>query len=91
MLEHCLSCRIRLSSIMGSSESKMSACAPIKPEPTIRNISHLVDPRSPSVGIDRTPIQVGSLAQSLSELIKPCGDGGDTFSLCINLTRLHNM
>lgn len=51
---------------MGSSESKMSACAPIKPEPAIKNISHLVDPRSPSVGIDRTPIQVGYLAQSLT-------------------------
>ncbi|TKS82257.1 Cell division cycle-associated protein 3 [Collichthys lucidus] len=46
---------------MGSSESKI--CAPIKPEPAIKNIrvNHLVDPRSPSTGIDRTPIQVGGL------------------------------
>lgn len=91
MLEYYLSCRIRFNSIMGSSESKMSACAPIKPEPAIKNISHLVDPRSPSVGIDRTPIQVGSLAQSLSELIQPCGEGRDTFSFYINLTSLHDM
>ncbi|KAE8288977.1 hypothetical protein D5F01_LYC12855 [Larimichthys crocea] len=46
---------------MGSSESKI--CAPIKPEPAIKSIrvNHLVDPRSPSTGIDRTPIQVGGL------------------------------
>ncbi|KAJ8289875.1 hypothetical protein GJAV_G00006300 [Gymnothorax javanicus] len=47
---------------MGASESKTAVETP-KPERTrqIRNglISRLVDPRSPSVGIDRTPIQVG--------------------------------
>ncbi|KAM8734210.1 cell division cycle-associated protein 3 isoform 2-T3 [Acanthopagrus schlegelii] len=48
---------------MGSSESKMAACAQVKPEPAIKNnrVSELVDPRSPSTGIDRTPIQVGVL------------------------------
>uniref|UniRef100_A0A3Q1GUV8 Cell division cycle associated 3 n=1 Tax=Acanthochromis polyacanthus TaxID=80966 RepID=A0A3Q1GUV8_9TELE len=46
---------------MGSSESKMPAA--IKPEPAVKksHISHLIDPRSPSTGIDRTPIQVSRL------------------------------
>lgn len=48
---------------MGSSESKLAACAPIKPEPVLKTrVNHLIDPRSPSTGIDRTPIQVGHLA-----------------------------
>ncbi|XP_061770841.1 cell division cycle-associated protein 3 [Nerophis ophidion] len=49
---------------MGSSESKMTAvCAATKPEASIKNacVAHLVDPRSPSVAIDRTPIQVVGL------------------------------
>nr|XP_057909045.1 cell division cycle-associated protein 3 [Doryrhamphus excisus] len=48
---------------MGSSESKMTVCAADKPEAPIKNtqVAHLVDPRSPSVAIDRTPIQVGGL------------------------------
>ncbi|XP_062255984.1 cell division cycle-associated protein 3 [Platichthys flesus] len=46
---------------MGSSESKMLVPAPVKPEPAIKNLhlGDLADPRSPSVGVDRTPIQVG--------------------------------
>lgn len=48
---------------MGSSESKIAACAPSKPEPAIKNrILHL-DPRSPSTGINRTPIQVSDVAE----------------------------
>lgn len=45
---------------MGSSESKSAVPAEKKPEPAFKktHISHLVDPRSPSGGIDRTPIQV---------------------------------
>ncbi|KAK5861801.1 hypothetical protein PBY51_017247 [Eleginops maclovinus] len=45
---------------MGSGESKMVVCAPIKPEPVIKNsrVSDLMDPRSPSTAVDRTPIQV---------------------------------
>ncbi|XP_078108720.1 cell division cycle-associated protein 3 [Sander vitreus] len=48
---------------MGSSESKMVVSAPIKPEPAIKNnrVSDLLDPRSPSTGVVRTPIQVGGL------------------------------
>ncbi|XP_068591872.1 cell division cycle-associated protein 3 [Cebidichthys violaceus] len=47
---------------MGSSESKMVS-APIKPEPAIKNcrVTDLIDPRSPSTGVDRTPIQVDGL------------------------------
>ncbi|KAM9353334.1 cell division cycle-associated protein 3 [Symphorus nematophorus] len=58
---------------MGSSESKMPVCAPIKPEPAIKNIqvSRLVDPRSPSTGIDRTPIQVsGTLPKAFAAEVK---------------------
>ncbi|XP_034409730.1 cell division cycle-associated protein 3 [Cyclopterus lumpus] len=47
---------------MGSSESKLVS-APIKPEPAIKNsrLTDLIDPRSPSLEIDRTPIQVDGL------------------------------
>ncbi|XP_075965232.1 cell division cycle-associated protein 3 [Anarhichas minor] len=47
---------------MGSSESKM-VTAPIKPEPEIKNcrVTDLIDPRSPSTAVDRTPIQVDGL------------------------------
>ncbi|XP_018527919.1 cell division cycle-associated protein 3 [Lates calcarifer] len=57
---------------MGSSESKMVACAPIKAEPAIKNsrISHIIDPRSPSAGIDRTPIQVVGLVSKTSAVVK---------------------
>lgn len=45
---------------MGTSESKMVVSADTKPELAIKksHLSHLIDPRSPSAGIDRTPIQV---------------------------------
>ncbi|XP_038140479.1 cell division cycle-associated protein 3 [Cyprinodon tularosa] len=44
---------------MGTSESKMAVSADTKPDPAIKKIhaGRLVDPRSPSAGIDRTPIQ----------------------------------
>ncbi|CAI5663786.1 unnamed protein product [Oreochromis niloticus] len=57
---------------MGSSESKMTASAAIKPEPAFKktHISHLIDPRSPSAGIERTPIQVGQLVSKTSAEMK---------------------
>uniref|UniRef100_A0A3B3TP19 Cell division cycle associated 3 n=1 Tax=Poecilia latipinna TaxID=48699 RepID=A0A3B3TP19_9TELE len=54
---------------MGTSESKMAASADAKPQPAIKktHMSHLIDPRSPSAGIDRTPIQSTSAAAVKSE------------------------
>ncbi|XP_051576776.1 uncharacterized protein LOC127453960 [Myxocyprinus asiaticus] len=48
---------------MGASESKMTVASTPKPDLSQRlkalRVSELVDPRSPSCGVDRTPIQVG--------------------------------
>ncbi|XP_052003464.1 cell division cycle-associated protein 3 isoform X2 [Xyrauchen texanus] len=48
---------------MGASESKMTMASTPKPDPSQRlkalRVSKLADPRSPSCGVDRTPIQVG--------------------------------
>jgi len=54
---------------MGSTESKL--VSPMKPEPAIKNsrFTDLIDPRSPSLQIDRTPIQVGYLAHLLSDIL----------------------
>uniref|UniRef100_A0A6Q2YGF0 Uncharacterized protein n=2 Tax=Esox lucius TaxID=8010 RepID=A0A6Q2YGF0_ESOLU len=56
------SCRT-LSIIMGSSESKVAVASTPKPDPCQRmrhnRVAQLIDPRSPSVEINRTPIQVG--------------------------------
>lgn len=50
----------------------MTASAAIKPEPAFKktHISHLIDPRSPSAGIERTPIQVGYLVDPFIYLKK---------------------
>lgn len=58
---------------MGSNDSKMAAA--IKPEPAIKktHISHLIDPRSPSAGIERTPIQVGQpVSRTSAEMKSEC-------------------
>ncbi|KAM6909642.1 cell division cycle-associated protein 3 [Xenentodon cancila] len=59
---------------MGSSESKMSGSAAMKPEPAIKKtcVSHLKDPRSPSSGIARTPIQIGGPESKSSEVKSEC-------------------
>ncbi|XP_053351152.1 cell division cycle-associated protein 3 [Clarias gariepinus] len=53
---------------MGTSESKMSVVSTPKPDPICRlknqHLSQLADPRSPSCGIDRTPIQVSGAAST---------------------------
>ncbi|XP_071326181.1 cell division cycle-associated protein 3 [Trachinotus anak] len=57
---------------MGSSESKALVSAPTKPEAAIKNsrVLHLIDPRSPSAGIDRTPIQAPGLVSQTSAAAK---------------------
>ncbi|XP_017270918.1 cell division cycle-associated protein 3 [Kryptolebias marmoratus] len=59
---------------MGSSESKMVVTAATKAEPVVKktHISHLVDPRSPTAGIDRTPIQVGQESKTSAEVKNEC-------------------
>lgn len=55
---------------MGSSESKLAVSAATKPQPDIKNsrLGQLMDPRSPSAGIDRTPIQVGRVVGRTAEV-----------------------
>ncbi|XP_047454663.1 cell division cycle-associated protein 3 [Mugil cephalus] len=76
---------------MGSSESKMSASTALKPEPVINKtqVSHLIDPRSPSTGIDRTPIQVDGFVSKTSAKVKSeCPLAfGDPRSPTIGITR----
>ncbi|XP_014324152.1 cell division cycle-associated protein 3 [Xiphophorus maculatus] len=57
---------------MGTSESKMAVPADAKPQPVIKktHVSHLIDPRSPSVGIDRSPIQVCGKESSSAAAVK---------------------
>ncbi|KAM3615234.1 uncharacterized protein V6R79_025307 [Siganus canaliculatus] len=57
---------------MGTSESKMAVSAPLKPEPVMKTsrASQLVDPRSPSTAIDRTPIQAIGVANNAAAEIK---------------------
>ncbi|XP_024123608.1 cell division cycle-associated protein 3 [Oryzias melastigma] len=59
---------------MGSNESKTTVPAEKKPEPAFKktHTSHLVDPRSPSVGIDRTPIQIGDQESKVFKLKGDC-------------------
>lgn len=56
---------------MGSSESKLAAVtSETKPELPFKpaRVNQLMDPRSPSVGIDRTPIQVSDPGKSSAEV-----------------------
>ncbi|XP_068615004.1 cell division cycle-associated protein 3-like [Brachionichthys hirsutus] len=48
---------------MGSFKSKEAESSPAMPQPAIKNnrVSRLMDPRSPSTEVDRTPIQVNGL------------------------------
>ncbi|XP_041842848.1 cell division cycle-associated protein 3 [Melanotaenia boesemani] len=57
---------------MGTSESKMAVTAGMKPESAIKksHFSQLMDPRSPSAVINRTPIQVGGIESKTSAEVK---------------------
>lgn len=60
---------------MGSSESKLAAVASeTKPELPFKasRVNQLLDPRSPSVGIDRTPIQVSDAGKESVEVKRVC-------------------
>ncbi|XP_033837460.1 cell division cycle-associated protein 3 [Periophthalmus magnuspinnatus] len=60
---------------MGSSESKL-AVAPPETKPVLpfkaARVQELLDPRSPSAGIDRTPIEVCDAAKSSAEMKRFC-------------------
>ncbi|XP_029359918.1 cell division cycle-associated protein 3 [Echeneis naucrates] len=57
---------------MGSSESKMLVSEPTKQDPPMKNIRvhQLMDPRSPSAGIDRTPIQAAGFVPQTTAAAK---------------------
>ncbi|KAI5620447.1 cell division cycle-associated protein 3 isoform X1, partial [Silurus asotus] len=62
---------------MGTTESKMAAASTPKPNPIHRlktqRLAQLADPRSPSCGLDRTPIQVSGAASTLPEAQETVG------------------
>ncbi|XP_074539987.1 cell division cycle-associated protein 3 [Halichoeres trimaculatus] len=55
---------------MGSSESKIAVPVSTQPEPVIKNRVLHLDPRSPSTGINRTPIQVSGPAAKVVAHVK---------------------
>ncbi|CAN9513739.1 unnamed protein product [Ophioblennius macclurei] len=59
---------------MGSSESKIAAHEEKKAEPVVKKtqVSHLIDPRSPSAGIARTPLQLDNVSKISAELKNEC-------------------
>ncbi|XP_034170646.2 cell division cycle-associated protein 3 [Pangasianodon hypophthalmus] len=62
---------------MGTSESKMAVASTPKPDPIHRlktqRLAQLADPRSPSCGINRTPIQVSGAASTVQEVQESAG------------------
>ncbi|XP_017325652.1 cell division cycle-associated protein 3 isoform X2 [Ictalurus punctatus] len=62
---------------MGTSESKMAVASTPKPDPIqqlkTRRLAQLADPRSPSCGIDRTPIQVNGAASTVQQVPESVG------------------
>ncbi|XP_077431905.1 cell division cycle-associated protein 3 [Vanacampus margaritifer] len=73
---------------MGASESKITERAAAKPEVPVSNsrVAQLIDPRSPSVAIDRTPIQVGGTKMGQVTNEGPL-EGGDPRSPTVGIVR----
>ncbi|XP_028984874.1 cell division cycle-associated protein 3 [Betta splendens] len=57
---------------MGSSESKIAVAAPVNAAPAIKNtrVTCLLDPRSPSANLARTPIQIGEPESVTSAVVQ---------------------
>ncbi|XP_070960601.1 cell division cycle-associated protein 3-like [Oncorhynchus clarkii lewisi] len=77
---------------MGSSESKVAVASTPKHDPSHRikhdRLSQLVDPRSPSVAIDRTPIQVGGTVSCVPVVESECSIlASDPRSPSVGVTR----
>ncbi|XP_071254017.1 cell division cycle-associated protein 3-like [Salvelinus alpinus] len=77
---------------MGSSESKVAVASTPKHDPRHRikhdRLSQLVDPRSPSVAIDRTPIQVGGTVSCVPVVESECSIlASDPRSPSVGVTR----
>ncbi|XP_020353905.1 cell division cycle-associated protein 3 [Oncorhynchus kisutch] len=77
---------------MGSSESKVVVASTPKHDPSLRikhdRLSQLVDPRSPSVAIDRTPIQVGGTVSCVPVVESECSIlASDPRSPSVGVTR----
>ncbi|XP_077383019.1 cell division cycle-associated protein 3 [Festucalex cinctus] len=73
---------------MGASESKIAERAAAKPEVPVNNshVAQLIDPRSPSLAIDRTPIQVGGIKVVEVTNEGPL-EGGDPRSPTVGIAR----
>ncbi|XP_077453744.1 cell division cycle-associated protein 3 [Stigmatopora argus] len=73
---------------MGASESKIPTKSSTNPVAPVKNplVSQLIDPRSPSVAIDRTPIQIGRVKAD-QDVIECPSVGGDPRSPTVGIVR----
>ncbi|XP_051921201.1 cell division cycle-associated protein 3 [Hippocampus zosterae] len=72
---------------MGANESKITESAADKPQAPVKNsrVAQLNDPRSPSVAIDRTPIQVGG--NKMNDVTNECPLERDPRSPTVGIAR----
>ncbi|XP_077576197.1 cell division cycle-associated protein 3 [Stigmatopora nigra] len=73
---------------MGASESKIVTKPATNPVAPVKKtlVSHLIDPRSPSAAIDRTPIQIGRVKDDQDVIACP-SVGGDPRSPTLGVVR----